>query len=432
MSVIRRVVGGMGALAFGQAISIGIQLISLPLFLRYWNISQYGVWLVLSAIPSYFSMADVGMVTAAGNKMTMAMGRGDVVEANRIFQSALVFMLIACGALAVATVPTVLLLPLFKLQDLDQRVALCAMILGVLFSFFGGLSEAIFRATGRYGYGTTLANLTRLAELCGSIIGLMTFHTFSAVALGGLAFRMLGLFALIALSADGKYGIRWGFAGATRREVRAITRPALSFMLFPLTNALSFQGMTLLAGYELGPVLVVIFNTYRTIARIAVQAVNIFGFSLAPVFSLRFGQAGTKGITTMYRRAAALGIVLAVSLSVVLYFSGPLLLKTWTHGRVEFYSSLMFSMLVYAAVAGAWNVPRTLLTSTNEHTQMALWSTGISATSLALAAGLCRVWNLQGIVLAMLLSELMLALICARLVKRLASATDVGMTPHAA
>jgi len=33
-------------------------------------------------------MADVGMVNASGNKMTMAIGRFDVVEANRIFQSA--------------------------------------------------------------------------------------------------------------------------------------------------------------------------------------------------------------------------------------------------------------------------------------------------------------------------------------------------------
>ena len=90
----RRIIAGMGANSFGMAISIGIQLVSLPLFLHYWNTSTYGVWLMLSAIPAYLSMADVGMVTAAGNKMTMAMGKEDLTEANRVFQSAQMFMAI--------------------------------------------------------------------------------------------------------------------------------------------------------------------------------------------------------------------------------------------------------------------------------------------------------------------------------------------------
>jgi len=71
----RRIIAGMGANSFGMAITIGIQLISLPLFLHYWNTSTYGVWLMLSAIPAYLSMADVGMVTAAGNRMNMAADR---------------------------------------------------------------------------------------------------------------------------------------------------------------------------------------------------------------------------------------------------------------------------------------------------------------------------------------------------------------------
>jgi len=74
----RRLIAGMGASTFGLGINIAIQLLSLPLFLQHWDTSTYGAWLVLSAIPAYLSMADVGMVTAAGNKMTMAMGGGDV------------------------------------------------------------------------------------------------------------------------------------------------------------------------------------------------------------------------------------------------------------------------------------------------------------------------------------------------------------------
>ena len=80
--MIRRIISGFGANAFGQTVSIVIQLFSLPLFLYYWDTSTYGAWLILSAVPAYLTMADVGMVNAAGNKMTMALGRSDTAEAE--------------------------------------------------------------------------------------------------------------------------------------------------------------------------------------------------------------------------------------------------------------------------------------------------------------------------------------------------------------
>jgi O-antigen/teichoic acid export membrane protein len=426
--VVKRVAAGMGANAFAQALTIGIQLASLPIFLRYWDIARYGLWLMISAVPSYFSMADIGMITAAGNKMTMAHGRGDSAEANRVFQSALLFMLISCGALALITVPAVLTLPLQSLHGLDQRLALCALVLSVLLALFGGLAEAIFRATGRYGLGTALANLIRLAEWCGYIVGLVVLGSLSAVAIGGLCARLAGLAVLIRLSADGKSDIKWHFACAQWKEVRAMTKPAVFFMLFPLSNALSFQGMTLLAGYELGPILLVTFNTYRTLARIAVQVTGVFSLSLQPEFSLFFGKAGPEGVVTMYRRAALLGIILTVSLSTCLYFTGPLLLKLWTHGKIGFDPPPMLLMLAYAAVAGAWYVPRMLLISTNEHSQVAFWSLTIAAASLVVAAALCRRWGLDGLVTAMLLSEIAIAGISVRLAEKVLFVPKLRMT----
>jgi O-antigen/teichoic acid export membrane protein len=198
-----------------------------------------------------------------------------------------------------------------------------------------------------------------------------------------------------------------------------MAKPALSLMLFPLTNALSFQGMTLLAGYELGPVAVTIFNTYRTLARVAVQATGIFSHALWPEFSLIFGRAGAAGILLLYHRTAIFGVALAVGLSVALYFSGPCLLNLWTHGRIAFQAPLMVLMLIYAAIGGAWHIPRILLLSTNEHTQLAFWSASVAAGTLVLAETLCWSWKIEGLATAMVVSELALALISARLVQHL-------------
>jgi O-antigen/teichoic acid export membrane protein len=408
----RRIIAGMGANSFGMAISIGIQLLSLPLFLHYWDTSTYGVWLMLSAIPAYLSMADVGMVTAAGNKMAMAIGGSDTAEANRTFQSAQMFMSIVCGSLALLVVPLVLWAPLPGLETSDQRVALSAMSVGILAALFGGLSEAAFKSTSRYPTGTMVGNYVRLAEWLGSMLGLVLWGSFAGVALSGLAMRLSGTAAAMVLASRGNHGLRWGMHAADSAEIRAMIKPAISFMSFPLANALSFQGVTLLVGALFGPVAVALFNTYRTIARVAVQVTAIFSHALWPEFSRLFGQGGMAAIEQLYRRTSLLGVTQSLLLSLVIYFVSPWLLRIWTHGAIQFVPSLMLLMLLYAAVGGTWHIPRVLLMATNRHIHLAYWSLATGMFTVWLAWLMGSAFNLNGIVIAMLVSELSIAIVC--------------------
>jgi O-antigen/teichoic acid export membrane protein len=409
----RRIIAGMGANSFGMAITIGIQLVSLPLFLHFWDTSTYGVWLMLSAIPAYLSMADVGMVTAAGNKMTMAMGKGDLVEANRVFQSAQLFMTLVCGSIAMITLPVIFFAPLPFLQSADMRLALSALCIGVLAALFGGLSEAVFKSTKRYATGTMLNNYVRLGEWIGYMVGLIMVGSFAAVALCGLAVRLIGTLIVVQLSKGGNHGIRWGTDAAEGAEIRAMIRPAVSFMVFPLANALSFQGLTLLVGALFGPIAVALFNTYRTIARVAVQITAIFSHALWPEFSRLFGANAGVAVRQLFRRSALLGALQALMLSVILYVAAPFLLRIWTNNSIEFVPSLMLLMLLYAAVAGVWHIPRVLLMATNQHVGLAYWALAAAVLSVGLAWLFGDVLQLNGVVLAMLLSELFIAVACA-------------------
>ncbi|MFT3735910.1 MAG: hypothetical protein QM776_12930 [Rhodocyclaceae bacterium] len=408
----RRILAGTGANAFGQAVNIGIQLASLPLFLWRWDLATYGQWLLLSAVPAYVAMADVGMVTTAGNRMTMALGAGQVTEARRVFQTAQAFMLLVCGALALLLVPAILLLPLSVLGDTSARIALSALVLGVLMSLCGGLSEAVFKATGRYAQGTMLGNLVRLLEWGGYMLGLWLDGSFAAVALGGLAARTAGTLAAAWLSQASTHGLAWGLGEASGQEVRAMLRPALSFMVFPLTNAISFQGVTLLVGSLFGPAIVALFNTYRTIARVAVQLTAIFSHALWPEFSRLYGAGGSSAMLPLFRRGAWLAAAQAVGLSAMLYFAAPLLLRIWTHGEIEFVPSVMLLMLLYAMFGGLWHVPRILLMAINRHGSLALWTLLMGVACVAFAALFGHWWQLKGVVLAMLVTEVGIAGVC--------------------
>ena len=105
----------------------------------------------------------------------------------------------------------------------------------------------------------------------------------------------------------------------------------------------------------------------------------------------------------------------------MLYFISPFLLNIWTHKTIEFVPSLMLLMLLYAAVSGVWHMPRVLLMATNQHTSLAYWVLLTGALCVALAYMFSQLMQLNGVVVAMLLSELLIAIICAWLAHRTVS-----------
>lgn len=412
---LQRVVAGMGANSVGMAITIGTQLASLPLFLAVWDTRTYGIWLMISALPAYLSMADVGMVTAAGNRMTMAMGAGNHALANRVFQSAQLFVIGVCGALAVLVFPGIWWSTWPADATTDQRLALMALVAAVLVSFLGGLSEQLFKATHRYAQGALLGNATRLAEWAGWMLGLLVSGSFTAVALGGLLCRVAGTLLSMHIARHGVHGLAWGLAEAAPSVVRQMVRPAAAFMAFPLANALSLQGVTLLVGALLGPVAVAVLNTYRTLARTAVQATAIMSHALWPEFARLFGQGALATLQRLAWRSAWWGAAQSLLLSAVLFALAPWLLRAWTHGEIGFDPGVFGLLMAYAAVAGICNVPRVLLMSINQHGALAVWSLLASALCVALTWFTADSMALTGAASAMLLSESLLAGICVRL-----------------
>jgi O-antigen/teichoic acid export membrane protein len=285
----------------------------------------------------------------------------------------------------------------------------------VLLGVFSGLPDAVYRATGatgRYALGTMLGNLIRIGGWLGSIIGLILFRSFAGVALAGLLAAAVGTAVRVYLSQQGGHGLLLGFRHASKSELLSMIKPAVSFINITLANALNFQGMTLLVGAVAGPVAVVLFNAYRTIARVAVQVTATFSHALWPEFARLFGQSGLSAVYSLFRRSALLSGAQSILLSLVLYIISPWLLQIWTHGRIEYRPSIMAWLLAYAAVCGVWQVPRVLLMATNQHISLAGWSLAAAVLSIALGWIFGMFWQIDGIGAAMLVSESFIAVIC--------------------
>jgi O-antigen/teichoic acid export membrane protein len=399
MSLRHRVVSGLGANAINQMVTIGIQLVSLPVFLAYWSVPRYGTWLILSAVPSYFSLADAGLTTVAGNNMTMMMARQEYRRANAVFQTAIVTTTLI--VVAVMLVATPIIWWIADLGSTEKKLALTCLIAVALLNISGGLFDAAFRASGAYAAGTVALAGGRLIEWCGGLLGLSVYGTMAAVAGGSLIARLAVTVALVAYSRSKFPTFRWGVESATREDLRSMLIPALSFLAFPIGLALSLQGMTLLVGYFFGPTRLTLFNTYRTLSRTLVQVAAVLSRALWSEISRYYGAGEAAVVARLYQRGTEAAALVCVAAAAVLLLAGKFIIGVWTHHKIEYDSPLFAAFVVVALINCFWQVGLVVISATNNHQRFSWAFLFSSAASVALAALLARSTGLLGCVAAL-------------------------------
>ncbi len=418
-SIARRIASGAGAYGYAQAVSIGTQLVSLPLFLYHWDMVTYGYWLALTALPFYLSLADAGISTASSNQMIGLIARGQKARAAEVFQSAVAFLSSVSLLVLFVVGITLLLLPATALQAPHWKAVLMLLSISVVLGLFCSLAEVIYKATGGYAAGTYLVTTGRLVEWAGGLTGLVLTQTFIGVATSALLARLGYTLLSLWLSQRRTDFLRWGVRRANVADIRQAAAPGMLFLSLSLTNALSLQGFTLLVAATLGPAATAVFNTYRTVARVVVQITNALSNPLWPELTALKGRNDEGAFWKLYRRANRLGLLIAAAGALLVYLVSPYLLDVWTHGHIPFTATSMALFLLYAAVCSATQVPRVVLMSINRHGGLAVQSQVAAVVALVVAWLVWRSAGMAGVVGAMLLGEAMVWLTATRNVQRL-------------
>ena len=383
----RGVAAGMAAHLYAQGVTILTQLATLPIFLSRWSSEQYGQWIVLTAVPLYLSLADFGIVTAAGNMMTMHRARGEMDELNRVFRASILIVAVCIPVIALLFIVPVLSISWHFSQD--QRYAMAALIMASLLNVACGLFDSAYRPFGKYPKVTVLLTSARVMDWAGSITGLIIGGTLTTAALGLLAGRLISCLVIFVMARRDVPEVEWKLRDpdgrVDRTLIRTLLRSGVGFMSFPIGNLLTLQGMVVLVGAQLGGTAVAQFNTSRTLARLLAQLAILTGKSMSPEISRLYGAGRDHDAESLIRRLMWTILPLTIVGAVVLSLLAPYIFQLWSHGKIEF-ERTVFSWLLVGAVASAyWQIRSTKLTATNRHSMLAMLFLIVSALSLVLA-----------------------------------------------
>ena len=390
--VLRRWRNGFGAHIYGQAIVVLIQLVGVPVLLHYWGTQLYGEWLILSAIPTYLSMTDLGFSQSAANDMTQRVARGDVDGALAVFQSlgAMVFSVALIGLLVVLalliTLPIGHWMHFQVLSSRDVRWVLALLAAEVLARLTEGVSHAGYRSTGDYAlhvgifYSTLLAQSAMVWIVAAAGFG----PVFAAAAI--LVVRILEAPIVAWLLVHRHPELSFGLTHAKREHLRMLVKPAFANVSMPLAQALNVQGMVLAIGGTLGPLAVVTFSTLRTLTRVALQAVMTVSQAAEPELAAAYGSGERLLLADLYVHALRAGIWLSCAAAAVLAVVGAPLLTFWTRGKVTMNASLFRWLLLSGVLSALWFTSLTALKAANRHVRAASLYALVTGITVVLAA----------------------------------------------
>lgn len=408
MGLGRRIVSGTAANSAGIGMNALLQILSVPVLASAWGAERYGVWMMLTTIPAYFALTDLGFVQAATSDMTMQMANGRKEGVLATFQSSslLVFLMSVVLVMIVGTAGVVAELSGFALAAVDVNVIVIFCLFAAL-ALLSRMPVAALRATGHYAVGTLVFDVMTMIE---GLAGLLTAYLgggFVEVALCLLSMRLVNMLVLHGLLCRKVPWLRYGLAHASIGELKRLVKPAVAAMTIPVALAINLQGVVLIIGAVLSPAAVAVYTPVRTCSRLLIQVIGVVNRATMPELAAAFAREDRGQLLHLLKINGLMIGVLLVPGSIVFALVGKEFVEFWSAGHISPERSFVVLMALATVVHGLWYFASNVLLATNSHVSFAKYSLAASVVTLGLVFALSRTMGLDGAGLAIVIGEML-------------------------
>lgn len=369
--IAKRLINGSFANFLGKVWVLIIQLISIPVLTQKWGIEGYGLWLMISTIPTYIALSDLGLGSAAGIEITKKVDNSDYYGALEIFQTAWIALstLVSMVALFVVVYAGFLYnsqgesIARFTPQDIAIAIIIITVYSWVAVQM--SILNVVFKATHKYAFGTFLLDSLLPIEGAALIIIVFLGGGLVEVAFAMLVLRLIGwlIFRLILLKKEP--WLRLSYNKASWSKLQSLLSPSLAIITLTLSNALMLQGVILAIGWVMGPAIVAIYGAARMLTRIPLQFSSLVWRASIPELT----RSQNSNNVTLTRKLLSVNVIFSLLVTtpplLALILFGPQLLEYISVGKLKA-PTVLFIFLALAAFSNAlWNATASFLIANN-------------------------------------------------------------------
>jgi O-antigen/teichoic acid export membrane protein len=409
----------MSGQAFSRVIQAMNTVLLVPILIVAWGVDGYGQWIALTALASYLTYSNFGLVTTSANEMVMASGANDTERARTTFQMSMnltlyiILPLILVICVAMWFVPLTDFLRLTQINHYGAWLIIAFSAAQLWIQTVRGLMVAALYANGSYGFAYYLQGFAKLIELGAIALFVIFFHGSQVVAASIMAF--VALIDLIIVTIWARKAAAWARFNPRRFELswlRRQVKPTLGFFLANLsTQGLLLQGPRIILGAFLGGTAVAIYAIYGTAMRLVDQLLLMIIMPLEVEIALSVGKEEPERTKRLIVLGTQASWFVFSGVAIGLMIAGPFVFNLWTHGRVEFSHALMGLYLIMAAANLFGRVSAHALIGANHLYGPSFFMIGAALFGLVVGAALIETLGIKGMVIGGVIGEIMVSMI---------------------
>jgi len=364
-------------------LSIGIQLVSVPVCLKYWGKETYGSWLALYAAFTLVRSVEVGFVSYVGNQLNTLFHRDQ--RALREHLASSIHGILVLGALQLSVGAAALwsdgvAVMLGVTTGADHRSGLALLVLIVTWVFSGSYLGIVHRLqipTGMMYQAAWWALGFQVTQFAGIILAAV-LHLDMLQTAGLFAFVQCAIYVASAAYIRQKLPAfyPWWRGGRPSTGIRDLGRS----MFLTASNLIqqgSTNGTVILISALSGPAAVPVFTTVRTLANLWTNVTNVLTAPLLPDV-VRYHATGDSQKIVTVSEAYWVLVGTAVNLGAVATYPliGPMY-GYWTAHSVSLDKPLLCLLLASVVVMNVGGL-------------VSLYLNGINSLRIVLAASVIR------------------------------------------
>lgn len=256
----------------------------------------------------------------------------------------------------------------------------------------GSVFDSIYRANSQLYKATSITQINILLNTIITIICLFVFDSMVHVALSILIIDIMVLIVRIKKTRE-IFQYSFHLNSINGRLFKRLLLPSLSFMCFPLSNAIIYQGFTLLVNRFFGAEAMVAYNTIRTLTSFVKRVISMIQSSVWPEYSIAYGRKDVKRMRELHRKAFSLSFPLTIICCVFIMTLGEYVYEVWTAGKIIFDYSLSFAFCLLLIARNIWATSNVALVATNKHVRFSIYYLLGAIFSLIIAVSVVQMFN---------------------------------------
>jgi len=343
-----------------KVLAIGLSYLLVPLTINYLNVEQYGIWMTLLSIMSWFAFFDIGLGNGLRNKLAEALAVNNIKLAKTYVSTAY----IAIGFIAlVFFLILILILPFIPWNKVfnttsvsNSELSKTVFIVGLFFllNFILSLCNSIFYAYQKASLATMRAVLVNLFALIAIYI-LIKYTSGTLFYLSichGLSMVLSNI--LLMLYFFKKYhavipSIRWIELG----KIREIASLGVKFFIIQMAVLVIFATDNMIITQVLGPAEVTSYNVVFKLFSIITIGHSIILTPLWSAYTDAYAKGDIKWIRDILKKLNLLMIPIIIGVLILIAFARDII-NIWVGSEIKFPYLLVVFMGIYTVIS-VWN-----------------------------------------------------------------------------